>query len=166
MYRKLYKTNTCLVIFLFLLYSFVPACSLFAHLNGYELVLNNSVAWAATTLIIGGLITIGMFVFTGKKIYKVGGVFAGISLLMTEISWVVYGFIDPTAMIVVAFCFAFGVMIWVRFTWPMIMKVLIAAIAVIMLPILSFFSLTSFIFEDNTSTVVQQLAQQQQRIMM
>lgn len=155
MKKVFYKTNTGLVIFLFLLYSFVPVCSWLANLNGYSLVLRNSVVWAATTLTIGGLTTILMFVFTGKKIYKIGGIFAGLSLLMTEIAWVVYGFIDPVAMVVVALCFAFGVMIWVRFAWPMVMKVSIAIVAVLMLPILSFFSLTSFIFDSNTALVVQ-----------
>lgn len=155
--KKFYKTNTALTVFLFLLYSIVPACYFFGDMAGYELDLKNELAWAWTVLLVGGITTILMFIFTWKKVYKVGGVCACLCILMTEANWYVYGYLDTTAMFVVAFTFIFGVMIWVRFSWPMAMKVLCAAIAVLLLPILSFFSLTAVIFDKNEDVIVQQI---------
>jgi len=155
MIRTCYKTNTVLTIALFLLYSIVPISYGVANAMGYELVLKNDVAWAATILSVGGITTILMFIFTWKKVYKIGGLCACLSILMTLANWFVFGFIDTTAMIVVAFSFIFGVMIWIRFAWPMPLKVICAIIAVFAFPILTFFSATAFIFDANTEEIVQ-----------
>lgn len=155
MKKNFYKTNTVLTVFLFLMYSFVPVCSMIAGSLGYELVLNNSITWAATTLSVSAIITIFMFIFTGKKVYKLGGVCACLSILMTELNWLYYGFINTTAMVIVALCFIFGVMVWVRFAWPMAMKVTCAFIAVFSLLLLSFFSTMAFIFDADVTTVMQ-----------
>lgn len=154
MKKKYYKTNTFLISILFVLYGFIPACSLIASLLGYDLVLINHRIWAITTLTAGALITVGMFVFTGKKVCRGGGVIASILILVAEANWVTYGFINPDSMVIIALTMVFAYMIWIRFAWPMLLKVPCVIISIIALPLLTFFSVFSYIYASNTSDVV------------
>jgi len=58
------KLNTSLIVFLFLVYGFVPLCSFAGYLTGYDFVIKNSLTWAGATLGIGGVVTVAMFSFT------------------------------------------------------------------------------------------------------
>ncbi len=155
MKKKYFKTNTGLVIFLCVVNSFVPVLATIASMMDCRLVLHNEMIWALATLAIGGVTTIAMFIFTGKKILKAGGIFACISLLMTEANWIIYGLSAPKAMLVIAASIVFSYMIWIRFANPMVVKVPVLIISILMLPILTFFSFFSFAYSKNVSEVVQ-----------
>jgi len=90
-------------------------------------------------------------------VHKFGEFIAAVSVLLPEVNWVLYGFIDFKSMIVVALSFIFAVMIWIRFAKPIVLKVAIMVVAVLALPILSFFSYVSMVYVDSTVAVVESL---------
>ncbi len=155
MKKKYFKTNTGLVIFLCVVNSIVPVLTAIAALMDCKLVLHNEIAWAIAILAIGAVTTIAMFIFTGKKILKAGGIFACVSLLMTEANWIIFGLSNPSAMLVVAFSIVFSYMIWIRFANPLVVKVPVLIISILMLPVLTFFSFFSIAYSKSTTDVVQ-----------
>jgi len=150
---------------IFVLYSLLPICEIVGPALGYRFDLR-SYSISIIVLAVFSLNEMACLLLFRMSLNKQQAVFSALLLPMSVINGLVFVYKSDwrATIIFVLVCCGCSAVILVKHAWPFVLKIISAALSVMLILFLLYFSTVDYIFQDlGSSTVVKSIASPQKR---